>query len=301
MIGGKKKGQAAMEYLTTYGWAVLVILIVLAAFVWLGIFNPKTPEQCGIPGMRCDNAQLIPATGGQRLSLKLSNQLAERVQICSVHCSAGPLGSNGLPLRNGAATTSAKAGSTGCNSFGLMNTFIFNPATGIYELPSGTNVITIGIDAGPAVVVSGGSGQIVPGVPIGDGVVGPGANEPLGNGIVVPGVGVGQQEVAQPLGRKVAQLQGGIIADPGGVTVSDAVVIVVGPPSETPFLEIGQGKTFVSNTCLDSSGKLLALKSGEQYNGKVFVEYVLKNDPKNTPARVLEGDISTSLSAGASS
>ncbi len=36
------KSEAAMEYLMTYGWAILVIAVVLAALYSLGIFNPST-------------------------------------------------------------------------------------------------------------------------------------------------------------------------------------------------------------------------------------------------------------------
>ena len=34
------KGQSALEYLITYGWAILVILVVLAVLWYYGIFNP---------------------------------------------------------------------------------------------------------------------------------------------------------------------------------------------------------------------------------------------------------------------
>ncbi len=36
------KSQSAMEYLMTYGWAILVIAVVLAALYSLGIFNPNS-------------------------------------------------------------------------------------------------------------------------------------------------------------------------------------------------------------------------------------------------------------------
>ncbi|MBU1135276.1 MAG: hypothetical protein V1693_04530 [Nanoarchaeota archaeon] len=36
----KIKGQAAMEYLMTYGWAILIVIIVAAALFALGVFNP---------------------------------------------------------------------------------------------------------------------------------------------------------------------------------------------------------------------------------------------------------------------
>ncbi|HIH20406.1 TPA: hypothetical protein HA244_04015 [Candidatus Micrarchaeota archaeon] len=36
-----KKGQAALEYLVTYGWAILAIVIVAAILWYFGIFNPS--------------------------------------------------------------------------------------------------------------------------------------------------------------------------------------------------------------------------------------------------------------------
>ena len=41
-----KKAQSAMEYLMTYGWAILVVLIALGALFYLGVFNPKTVNTC---------------------------------------------------------------------------------------------------------------------------------------------------------------------------------------------------------------------------------------------------------------
>ena len=43
-----KKAQAAMEFLMTYGWAILIVLIVLAALFFLGVFSPKTANVCQI-------------------------------------------------------------------------------------------------------------------------------------------------------------------------------------------------------------------------------------------------------------
>ena len=40
-----KKGQGALEYLMTYGWALLVIVIVVAALYAMGILNPATYTQ----------------------------------------------------------------------------------------------------------------------------------------------------------------------------------------------------------------------------------------------------------------
>ena len=43
---GSRKGQAALEYLMTYGWAILAVVVVLAVLWYLGIFTPKAPEMC---------------------------------------------------------------------------------------------------------------------------------------------------------------------------------------------------------------------------------------------------------------
>ncbi len=46
-----RKGQAAMEFLMTYGWAILVVLIVIGALAYFGVLSPSTllPEKCTFP------------------------------------------------------------------------------------------------------------------------------------------------------------------------------------------------------------------------------------------------------------
>ena len=41
-----RKGQSAMEYLMTYGWAILIIAIVLVAFVGLNLFKSPIGTTC---------------------------------------------------------------------------------------------------------------------------------------------------------------------------------------------------------------------------------------------------------------
>ncbi len=43
-----KRGQSAMEFLMTYGWAILIVIIVLSSLYFLGVFSPKTPNNCNI-------------------------------------------------------------------------------------------------------------------------------------------------------------------------------------------------------------------------------------------------------------
>jgi len=42
----KNKGQTAMEYLMTYGWAILIIIVVVAALYAMGVFSTKGGVTC---------------------------------------------------------------------------------------------------------------------------------------------------------------------------------------------------------------------------------------------------------------
>lgn len=53
-----KKGQAAMEFLMTYGWALLVVLVAIGALAFFGVLNPGQflPDQCTFfSGVSCTN------------------------------------------------------------------------------------------------------------------------------------------------------------------------------------------------------------------------------------------------------
>ncbi len=56
MMYKKKKGQAAMEFLMTYGWAILVVLAAIGALAYFGVLSPDRflPEKCTLPsGFAC--------------------------------------------------------------------------------------------------------------------------------------------------------------------------------------------------------------------------------------------------------
>ena len=42
----KRKGQAAMEYLMTYGWAILIIIVVIGALWKMGVFSTSPTVTC---------------------------------------------------------------------------------------------------------------------------------------------------------------------------------------------------------------------------------------------------------------
>ena len=55
------KGQAATEFLMTYGWALLVVLIAISALAYFGVLSPSKflPESCMLdPGYQCVDYQI---------------------------------------------------------------------------------------------------------------------------------------------------------------------------------------------------------------------------------------------------
>ncbi|MFA6036006.1 MAG: hypothetical protein WC759_03540 [Candidatus Micrarchaeia archaeon] len=79
-------GQAAMEYLMTYGWAILVIVIVLGALLYMGVFTPPTPDICQFaPGFLCLNMRADYGEPGA-ICLTIANALPSTVYLCEVLC-----------------------------------------------------------------------------------------------------------------------------------------------------------------------------------------------------------------------
>lgn len=83
-----------MEYLMTYGWAILIVIIVAAALYALGVFNPATYAGSRATGFANIGA---PATGAWKLGattpdnfeLNLKNNLASRLNFTAVTVSVG--------------------------------------------------------------------------------------------------------------------------------------------------------------------------------------------------------------------
>jgi len=68
----EKRGQAAMEFLMTYGWAILVVLIAIGALAYFGVLNPSKflPESCTVgPGIGCDDFK-VETTGAATIVLR---------------------------------------------------------------------------------------------------------------------------------------------------------------------------------------------------------------------------------------
>lgn len=76
----QKKGQAAMEFLMTYGWALLVVLIAIGALAFFGVLNPSRflPNSCSVaPGFACTDFAASAASGD--ITVVLQNGLGENL------------------------------------------------------------------------------------------------------------------------------------------------------------------------------------------------------------------------------
>ncbi len=88
----KHKSQSALEYLTTYGWAILIIAVVLGALFSLGVFNSNNFSPKAAPG----SCYVIrPYGAGSNLGINLGgicNELPEYVASFNGAGSTGIVG-----------------------------------------------------------------------------------------------------------------------------------------------------------------------------------------------------------------
>ncbi len=103
-----KRGQAAMEFLMTYGWALLVVLVAIGALAFFGVLNPGQflPSTCTItPGIACNDFKVAeggtPITG--TVDLRLQNGFGDSLTTVTVDIDIGQDGANDCPQYTNAA------------------------------------------------------------------------------------------------------------------------------------------------------------------------------------------------------
>ena len=75
--------QAALEFLMTYGWAILVVLASIGVLAYFGVLSPENflPEKCILPsGMTCIDYRVE----SYRVLLVLQNSLGKTITINNV-------------------------------------------------------------------------------------------------------------------------------------------------------------------------------------------------------------------------
>ncbi len=104
-----KRGQSALEYLVTYGWAILAIVIIAGVLWYFGIFNPSRfagEKQCGgFSAFVCQDFRIN--TAGD-LRILLNNKAGGSVTSVSL------THANGTAVACATSTVAANANTT-CN------------------------------------------------------------------------------------------------------------------------------------------------------------------------------------------
>lgn len=79
------KAQSALEYLMTYGWAILIVIIVGAALYALGVFNPGTFTGHKSTGFSATQMEDFKFDDSGNMSLRIGNRYGRTINITGVH------------------------------------------------------------------------------------------------------------------------------------------------------------------------------------------------------------------------
>jgi hypothetical protein len=94
-MGLNHKSQSALEYMMTYGWAILVIVIVAGVLYSLGIFSPSSSLSTtitGFSGLAVTQAGCVNSVNNQILELYVTNAVGYPVNITKINTT----GNNGI-------------------------------------------------------------------------------------------------------------------------------------------------------------------------------------------------------------
>ena len=86
----KLKSQAALEFLTTYGWAFLVIVIMIGALAYFGILSPSKvlPNRCNF-GSEFQCVDYAISVTGNTFKLRIKNSVGQPINIDAAKITLG--------------------------------------------------------------------------------------------------------------------------------------------------------------------------------------------------------------------
>lgn len=103
----EKRGQAAMEFLMTYGWAILAAIIAIAVLAYFGVFNPGryTSEMCQVSApFTCDDNSIARTTGVEVILRNGGDEDFSVTNIEVTNCNDGGTDTN-VPVESGKTAT----------------------------------------------------------------------------------------------------------------------------------------------------------------------------------------------------
>ena len=142
-----KRGQAAMEFLMTYGWAILVVLIAIGALAYFGVLNPGRflPKSCTlIPGLDCSEFKV--SASATQVQLFLRDGLGSSIDFSSLNIDLNSDGVGDCTVVDPAAipdgALSAQINIDGC-TIGAVGSRFRGDVVGTYKLGSETLTHTL--------------------------------------------------------------------------------------------------------------------------------------------------------------
>lgn len=99
-----RSGQAALEFIMTYGWAILVVLVAIGALAYFGVLSPDKflPAKCTLQsGIACVDHKVIPTT----VTVRITNSLGYDISAITVKASGCGTDSTPAALANGESGT----------------------------------------------------------------------------------------------------------------------------------------------------------------------------------------------------
>ncbi len=84
----RRTSQSALEYMMTYGWAILIIVIVAGVLYSMGIFSPSSSVSATVTGFSSLGSVSAQCIGNQGLTVQLGNSAGYPVQIQNISVSS---------------------------------------------------------------------------------------------------------------------------------------------------------------------------------------------------------------------
>ena len=130
-----------MEYLMTYGWAILIVIIVAAALFALGVFNPSTYTGRAAMGFGELGTPSDWQYSGTTLTIVLRNQVGQDINVTSVSstgCTTNTTATDISAGGTGTFTLTTCASKSAGSSFSQQVTAQYSVAGGLPRTASGT-------------------------------------------------------------------------------------------------------------------------------------------------------------------
>ncbi len=134
-----RKGQSALEYMMTYGWAILVIVIVAAVLYSLGIFSPSSSVGTG-------------STGFAPFTASASNCTTSGLEIAFTV--GGTPGGAPVEITTGSSITSATGATDATGTVTVNPAALVNSGSVVKVLFSGATCPTSGVHYSASVSIT---------------------------------------------------------------------------------------------------------------------------------------------------